>query len=158
MIDIPKIVIAPHVTTYVGNLGINEFANDLNKVMSYSPSWERHWRRLTPIKNFQRGDIMIFSYKSNNEWYVVGDGEVLYDGLEEEMKLCQIAKDANDEEGVEWTACYHFDNFRLYPQMIPFSKLEENLSRFKPDMMKYVTITPEDYMRLLALTVTPGND
>ena len=63
MIDIPKIVIAPHVTTYVGNLGINEFANDLSKVMNYSASWDRHWRRLTPIKNLQRGDIMIFSYK-----------------------------------------------------------------------------------------------
>ena len=60
MIDIPKIVIAPHVTTYVGNLGINEFANDLSRVMNYSASWDRHWRRLTPVKNFQRGILWSF--------------------------------------------------------------------------------------------------
>ena len=111
MIDIPKIVIAPHVITYVGNLGINEFANDLSKVMNYSASWGRHWRRLTQVKKFHRGDIMIFSYKSNSKWYVVGDGELLYDGLKEKMKLCEIAKKDNDEEGVDWKACYHFDNF-----------------------------------------------
>ena len=113
MIDTPNIVIAPHVTTYVGNLGINEFANDLSRVMKYFASWDRHWRRLTQVQNFHRGDIMIFSYKSNKEWYVVGDGELLYDGL------------------------------------------KENLSLFKPDAREYVTITSEDYMRLLALTVTP---
>lgn len=158
MIDIPKIEIVPHVTTYVGNLGINEFANDLNKVMSYSPSWDRHWRRLTPVKNFYRGDTMVFSYKFNDEWYVVGDGVVLYDGLEEDMKLCKIAKEENDEEGVDWKACYHFDNFRLYPQMVSYSRLQENLSQFRPNAYNYATITPEDYMRLLALTVTSEND
>ncbi len=158
MIDIPKIVIAPHVTTYVGNLGINEFANDLSRVMNYSPSWDRHWRRLSLVKNFHRGDIMIFSYKSNNEWYVVGDGELLYDGLKEKMKLCEITKKENDEKEVYWRACYHFDNFRLYPQMVSYSRMKKNLSRFKPNRSRYVTITVEDYMRLLALTVMTGND
>lgn len=140
-----KIIIAPHTEEHVGKLGINQFADDVNKIMLYNSSWDRHWRRNSP--KLDTGDIMIFSFKDRGDWYVVGDAVLLYDGFKKEIYECG----KRSESG--WESCYHFSGFRLYSKYISYEDMNERLSVFKPDLYKVVYLTPNDYVQLLSLTV-----
>ena len=64
---IPRIVIAPHVPKYAGDLGIIQFAEDLSKTMLSTSSCDRHWRRKGTVSNLDKDDIMIFAFKNNDE-------------------------------------------------------------------------------------------
>ena len=57
MVEIPKIVIAPHMPKYVGDLGIKQFAEDLSKTMLFTSSWDRHWRRKGTVTDLHTGTL-----------------------------------------------------------------------------------------------------
>ena len=148
MKDIPKIVIAPHVPKYVGDLGITQFAEDVSKTMLSTSSWDRHWRRKGTVTDLHTGDIMIFAFKDDDEWFAIGDAVLLYDGIDEDYSDCKRAA------GDEWPCCYHFTDFRLYSKYVSYSQMKGELSDFKPDRNKVVHMGPDDYVRLLSLTAT----
>ncbi|MCL4480909.1 MAG: hypothetical protein M1113_05440 [Candidatus Thermoplasmatota archaeon] len=139
MKKIPKIIIAPHMPKYVGDLGITQFAEDISKIMISSSSWDRHWRRKGTVTDLHTGDVMIFSFKNEAEWYVIGDAVLLYDGIEADHSDCKR------EAGDEWTCCYHFSDFRLYSKYISYNEMAEKLSDFRTDKHKVVHLTPDDY-------------
>ena len=148
MVKIPKIVIAPQLPKYVGDLGIKQFAEDLSKTMLFTSSWDRHWRRKGTVTELHTGDIMIFAFKDSSDWYAIGDAVLLYDGIDEDYFDCKRAG------GDEWPCCYHFTDFRLYSRYVSYSKMKGELSVFKPDIHKAVHLNPDDYARLLSLTAT----
>lgn len=152
MVKSPKIVIAPHIEEHVGKLGITQFAEDISKVMLFKPSWERHWRRNGTVTDLKPGEIMIFSFKDRREdqedWYVIGDAVLIYEGFDRENFEC------GQPTEVGWKRCYHFADFRLYSKYISYNEMENKLTDFRPDARKVVHLTPEDYVRLLSLTVT----
>ena len=84
-----KIIIAPHREEPVGKLGITQFAEDISKIMLFNPSWDRHWRRNGTVTNLDTGDIMIFAFKDQGDWYAIGDAVLLYDGFERGMLECE---------------------------------------------------------------------
>ena len=141
-----KIVIAPHVPKYVGDLGITQFAEDLSKTMLSTSSWDRHWRRKGTVTNLHTGDIMIFAFKDDDEWYAIGDAVLLYNGIDEDYSDCKRAA------GDEWPCCYHFTDFRLYSKYVSYSQMERELSEFNQDTHKVVRLEPDDYVRLLSMT------
>lgn len=148
MIDTPKVWIHPHKSEHVGGLGIDQFRKDLEMKMSSLPSWDRHWGRgdLWHLRA-KRGDVIVFSFKENETWNVVGDAVVLYEGISEGYGDCKKLK------GKEWEACYHFENFRLYSRSISYSELQKSLVSFKPNQFKVVKLSGDDYLRMLKLTV-----
>ena len=146
MTEIPKIVIAPHMPKYVGDLGITQFAEDLSKTMLSNSSWDRHWRRKGTVPDLQTGDIMIFAFKDDKEWYAIGDAVLLYNGIEENHSDCKR------KAGDDWECCYHFTDFRLYSKYVSYSQMEVKLSDFKPDRNKVVHLEPDDYVHLLSMT------
>ena len=146
MTEIPKIVIAWHVPKYVGDLGITQFAEDLSKTMLSNSSWDRHWRRKGTVTDLQAGDIMIFAFKDDKEWYAIGDAVLLYNGIEEDHSDCK--READDD----WKCCYHFTDFRLYSKYVSYSQMEGELSAFNQDIHKVVHLEPDDYVRLLSMT------
>ncbi|MCL4420240.1 MAG: hypothetical protein M1477_00935 [Candidatus Thermoplasmatota archaeon] len=148
MKEIPKIVIAPHKPQYVGDLGITQFAEDLSRTMLSTSSWDRHWPRKGTVTDLHTGDIMIFAFKDDNEWYAIGDAVLLYNGIEEDCSDCKR------KAGGEWNCCYHFTDFRLYSKYISYNQMKRELSLFNEDTHKVVHIGPEDYVRLLSLTAT----
>ena len=150
MAESHKIVIAPHVPIYVGDLGITQFGEDLSRIMLFTSSWDRHWRRKGTVTNLDKGDIMIFAFKNENdkEWYVIGDAVLLYEGVKEGVSSCE--HDAGDE----WKCCYHFTDFRLYSKYISYEQMKEELSNFRPDIQKVVHLSPDDYVHLLSMTAT----
>ena len=148
MKGIPKIVIARHVPKYVGDLGITQFAEDLSKTMLSTSSWDRHWRRKGTVTNLHTGDIMIFAFKDDDEWFAIGDAVLLYDGIDEDYFDCKRAA------GDEWPCCYHFTDFRLYSRYVSYSQMKGELSDFRPDRNKVAHMGPDDYVRLLSLTAT----
>ena len=141
-----KIIIAPHIPIYVGDLGITQFGEDLSKTMLFTSSWDRHWRRKGTVTNLDKGDIMIFAFKDNDEWYVIGDAVLLYNGIEADHSDCKRMA------GDEWKCCYHFTDFRLYSKYISYNRMEVELSDFRPDRSKVSHLTPEDYAHLLSMT------
>lgn len=143
-----KIIIAPHRVEPVGKLGITQFAEDISKIMLFNPSWDRHWRRNGTVINLDTGDIMIFAFKDQKDWYVIGDAVLLYDGFKRGLFECE------QKAGEGWKCCYHFADFRLYSKYISYKEMERKLSNFKKDRNRVVHLTPEDYVRLLSLTVT----
>ena len=148
MAKIPRLVIAPHVPKYVGDLGITQFAEDLSKTMLFNSSWDRHWRRKGNLTNLVTGDVMVFSYKDDDEWYAIGDAVLLYDGIAEDHSDCKR------KAGDEWPCCYHFTDFRLYSKRISYNEMAEKLEDFRPDIHKVVYLTPNNYVQLLSLTAT----
>ena len=148
MVEIPKIVIAPHMPEYVGDLGIKQFAEDLSKTMLFTSSWDRHWRRKGTVTELHTGDIMIFAFKDSSDWYAIGDAVLLYDGIDEDYFDCKRAG------GDEWPCCYHFTDFRLYSRYISYGQMKGELSDFRPDRNKVVHMGQDDYVRLLSLTAT----
>lgn len=96
---------------------------------------------------------MILSFKSelDNQRHIVGEGVLMYDGMKEPLELCKNEMNINESD---WKACYHFADVRLYPRTIPYDELRENLSSFNEDRSGKVVLSPDDYTRLLALTVT----
>ena len=131
----------------VGDLGISQFIEDISTTMRSSSSWDRHWRRKGSVSNLEPGDIMIYSFKDQDEWFVIGEGVLLYDGIKEEHPTCEI------QAGSEWSCCYHFSDFRIYSRIISYEEMRDKLSSFKPDRSKVVRLSPEDYVRMLKLTV-----
>ena len=150
--ETPKIVVLPHTQYPVGTLGINEFAIDFFGRMQF-PSWERHWRRPNPISKFGPGDIMILSFTSemDGKRRIVGEGVVMYDGMADKLALCKSEMKNNASN---WKACYHLGDVRLYQKMIAYDELKENLTSFNPDGRGKVVLSPDDYTKLLTLTVT----
>ena len=100
------------------------------------------------VTDLYTGDIMIFAFKDDDEWYAIREAVLLYNGIEADYSDCKR------EAGDEWKCCYHFTDFRLYSKYISYSKIAGELSDFRPDMHKVVHLTPDDYVRLLSLTAT----
>ena len=146
MTEIPKIVIARHVPKYVGDLGITQFAEDLSKTMLSNSSWDRHWRRKGTVTDLQAGDIMIFAFKDNREWYAIGDAVLLYNGIEEDHSDCKR------KAGDDWECCYHFTDYRLYSKYVSYSQMKTELSNFMPERHRVIHLEPDDYVRLLSMT------
>ena len=128
-------------------MGIDQFRRDLMAIMTSPPSWDRHWGRNKGPLSADKGDIVVFAFNENNEWYAVGDAVVLYDGISEGLEECK------ERSGTAWKACYHFENFRLYSRSIPYSELKASFSKFNPNARQLAQIDGDDYLRLLSLTV-----
>ncbi len=153
MMEAPKIWIYPHRPEHVGGLGIDQFRKDLEMKMSSVPSWERHWGQGNKGRlSAKKGDIVIFSFKENGSWNVVGDAVVLYEGIFEGYDDCKKYK----RQG--WKACYHFESFRLYSRSIPYSELEKSLDSFEPNARQVVKLTGDDYLRMMKRTVVDQAD
>jgi hypothetical protein len=116
--------------------------------MLFNSSWDRHWRRDGTVTDLKNGEIMIFAFKDDDEWYAVGDAVLLYNGIAEDHYACKLA--ANDE----WKCCYHFTNFRLYSKRVSYDEMAEKLEDFIPNRNKVVYLIPDNYVHLLSLTAT----
>ena len=107
-----------------------------------APTWTRNWH--TNFDLAKKGDTVVFAFRENGKWYVVGDAVVFK------------VEDAPQEPEVEsgWKVAPRYECFRLYPRNVPYEELEEKLDRFEPNREKLVKLDPSDYVKLLALTVT----
>jgi hypothetical protein len=95
---------------------------------------------------------MIYSFKDRGEWFVVGEGVLLYDGIKEDHSSC--VKEAEDD----WSCCYHFSDFRIYSRFVSYNELKKNLSSFTPNARMVAHLNANDYTLMLKLTVLQKED
>lgn len=120
-------------------LGIVQFRINLEARMRGEPVWDRSWGN--DYDKPKKGDVVVFAFKENSEWYVVGDAVV--------FKI----EDASENSGFEFEPRY--ECFRLYPRNVSYTELAQKLGdSFKPSQYKHVKIDAEAYLSLLELTVT----